>query len=56
MTFSFVQLSKGTAESQICGTGQEACCAGSNDGCPPEAPGCSKTSEWVLLSVGFMST
>merc|ERR1712227_14635 len=28
---------------QICGEGQGACCAGSNDGCPPEAPVCS---EW----------
>merc|ERR1712147_288713 len=27
---------------QICGTGQGACCAGSNDGCPPEAPVCSE--------------
>ena len=29
--------------SQICGTGLGACCAGSNDGCPLEAPICS---EW----------
>ena len=28
---------------EICGTGQGACCAGSNDGCPAEAPICS---EW----------
>merc|ERR1712126_702775 len=27
---------------QVCGTGQGACCAGSNDGCPPEAPVCSE--------------
>ena len=27
---------------QVCGTGQGACCAGSNDGCPPEAPICSE--------------
>merc|ERR1711970_951817 len=26
----------------VCGTGQGACCAGSNDGCPPEAPVCSE--------------
>merc|ERR550525_1107572 len=28
---------------KICGTGQGACCAGSNAGCPAEAPVCS---EW----------
>ena len=26
----------------ICGTGQGACCAGSYDGCPAEAPECRK--------------
>ena len=30
------------ANEQICGEGQGACCAGSNDGCPPEAPVCSE--------------
>ena len=30
-------------QDQICGEGQGSCCAGSNDGCPPEAPVCS---EW----------
>ena len=26
----------------VCGTGQGACCVGSNDGCPPDAPVCSE--------------
>ena len=26
----------------VCGTGEGACCSGSNDGCPPEAPVCSE--------------
>jgi len=30
------------AEGEVCGTGLGACCAGSNDGCPPEAPVCSE--------------
>ena len=42
MAFS-ATVKRNTAENQICGTGQGACCAGSNDGCPPEAPVCS---EW----------
>merc|ERR1712227_414449 len=29
-------------DGQICGQGLGACCAGSNDGCPPEAPICSE--------------
>ena len=29
-------------EEQNCGAGQGACCVGSNDGCPPEAPICSE--------------
>merc|ERR1711868_244136 len=27
---------------RVCGTGQGACCAGSNAGCPSEAPICSE--------------
>ena len=27
---------------QVCGTGQGSCCAGSNEGCPPQAPICSE--------------
>ena len=27
---------------KVCGTGEGACCAGSNEGCPPEAPICSE--------------
>ena len=34
---------EGGQENQgICGVGQGSCCAGSNDGCPPEAPICSE--------------
>merc|ERR1711868_251439 len=37
------QVSRGqTNGGQVCGMGHGACCAGSNDGCPPEAPICSE--------------
>ena len=36
-------LNNQLTETQVCGEGQGACCAGSNDGCPPGAPVCS---EW----------
>ena len=31
-----------TSKDVVCGVGHGACCAGSNDGCPPEAPVCSE--------------
>ena len=36
-----MQVSEGGGDG-ICGTGQGACCAGSNDGCPAEASECRK--------------
>ena len=34
----------------VCGVGHGACCAGSNDGCPPEAPVCSEVILHFVLA------
>ena len=35
----------------VCGVGHGACCAGSNDGCPPEAPVCSEVIVLGLVCI-----
>ena len=37
----------------VCGVGHGACCAGSNDGCPPEAPVCSEVIVLGLFYIVF---
>ena len=39
-----------TRKDVVCGVGHGACCAGSNDGCPPEAPVCSEVILHFVLA------
>ena len=42
-----------TSKDVVCGVGHGACCAGSNDGCPPEAPVCSEVIVLGLFYIVF---